>query len=328
MTDVGRPAGLEELYGPVLGDMPRVEAAILEVGNVPVPWLSTLVKHVLGQTGKRMRPAMTLLAGKFGDYNLDVMVPMAASVELLHTASLVHDDTLDEASLRRGNPTVNQLWNKNVAVLFGDYVFAAAAEMVSRTSNVRVMRLFAQTLRIICDGELAQNFAAYQWDAGRDQYFQRIGGKTASLFSMATESGAALSGLPEPQVQALKRYGHSLGMAFQVADDILDFTGEETAMGKAVGGDLIQGTVTLPAIMLVERDARGNAVRRYLEGGRTAEDLNAVLRAVRESDVIERCYEVANGFRVEACQALAGFPAAAARACLERLTEYALARRS
>ncbi len=324
----GRPPTLEELYGPILADMPKVEAAIREVGDVQFSWLSTLVKHVLGQPGKRMRPAMTLLAGRFADYNLDLLVPMAASVELLHTASLVHDDTLDEASLRRGNPTVNHLWNKNVAVLFGDYVFAAAAEMVSRTANVRVMRLFAQTLRIICDGELSQNFAAYRWDAGREQYFQRIGGKTASLFSMATESGAALSGLPEPQVQALKRYGHYLGLAFQVADDVLDFTGEAAAMGKAVGGDLMQGTVTLPAIMLVEREPQGNPVRRYFEAGRTAEDLDAVLRAVRESDVIARCYQVADGFRAQACQSLAGFPDIGARGCLERLTEYVLVRRS
>ena len=315
-----------DIYGPIGADLPKVEQAIQEVGEVDYPWLATLLRHVLGQPGKRMRPAMTLLGGRFHSYNLDLLVPMAAAAELLHTATLVHDDTLDAASLRRGNPTVNTVWNNTTAVLFGDYLFAAAAEMVSRTANVRVMRLFAQTLLVICDGELAQQYAAYRCDTPREQYYQRIGKKTASLFAMATESGAVLSGAPEPDVQALKEYGYKLGIAFQIADDILDFTGEEATLGKPVGSDLLQGTMTLPAILLTERYPAHNPVRDYVEHGRKAGDVQRAVEAIHSERLIAASQEIADQFCREALDALRIFPDTPARGVLADLVSYTVHR--
>ena len=317
-----------KLYEPIASDLRLVEQTMLQVGQVEVTWLASLLQHVLGRTGKRMRPAMTLLAGSFSHYNLDTLVPMAASVELLHTATLVHDDTLDAASLRRGVPTVNRVWDDNIAVLFGDYLFAAAAEMVARTANVRVMRLFAETLRTICDGELSQQFNACQWQLSREQYLQRIGRKTASLFAMATESGAALSEASESLVQTLKHYGYKLGIAFQIADDLLDFSGEESALGKQVGSDLLQGTVTLPAIMLAERYPEDSSVRDFFEQGRQPQDLARIIEGIRGSSILADTYQVAASFCQQAVAALEPLPNTPARRSLVRLTEYALERRS
>ncbi|MBI2886403.1 MAG: polyprenyl synthetase family protein [Chloroflexi bacterium] len=317
-----------KLYTPIAEELPLVDQAIQEVGRVEFPWLSSLLRHVLSARGKRLRPVMTLLAGRCFAYDPERLVPMAASVELLHTATLVHDDTLDGAARRRGIPTVNQAWSSDVAVLFGDYLFAASGEMVSRTRNVRAMRLFAQTLMEVCNGEMAQHFAAYQPELTREEYFRRISKKTGALFALATESGAFLSAAPEPLVHQMKTYGHQLGIAFQIADDILDFAGDETTLGKPVGGDLAQGTLTLPVILLMERYPRSSPARDYLEHGRQPEDLERTIRAVCDPDLLAEAYRVAAGFSHEAAAALDPVPDSAARRCLLALAEYALSRRS
>ena len=328
MTTERTPLDLAELYAPIVAELPLVDEAILGVSQVEFGWLSSLARQVLSRSGKRMRPALTLLAGKLFDYNLELLVPMAASVEMLHTASLVHDDTLDGALLRRGNPTINHIWDDNIAILFGDYLFAASAEMVSRTRNVRVMRLFAETLMVVCSGELSQHFRASLWQLSREEYFQRIGRKTASLFSMATESGAALSGAPEPLVQSLKAYGHELGIAFQVMDDILDLTGEEEALGKPVGSDLRHGTLTLPTILLLERYPRDNPIGDFFEKGRQAQDHARAIKMIRDSTVLAEAAEVAREFCREAIRDLDPLPDTTARRALIDLAEYTVSRRS
>lgn len=312
----------------IAGDLPLVEAMMQEVAQVEFDWLAVLVKHVLGQPGKRLRPAVNLLAGKLFDYNLPQLVPMAASVELLHTATLIHDDTLDKAALRRGLSTVHTVWDANTAVLFGDYLFAASAEMVARTAHVRAMREFAETLGVICSGELSQHFRAYDWRVNEDEYYLRIGRKTASLFALATASGAYLSGADEAQVQALRGYGYKLGMAFQIADDVLDISSDEQTLGKPAGGDLLQGTVTLPAIRFIEGAGDANAVRRFLESGRNREDLPLVLEAIRASDACAQAMLVAHRYINEALAELGRLPANPARDALRQLAETSLDRKS
>lgn len=328
MTTERIPLDLAELYAPVVDELPLVDEAILGVSRVEFGWLSSLARQVLSRSGKRMRPALTLLAGKLFDYNLELLVPMAASVEMLHTASLVHDDTLDGALLRRGNPTINHIWDDNVAILFGDYLFAASAEMVSRTRNVRVMRLFAETLMVVCSGELSQHFRASRWQLSREEYFQRIGRKTASLFSMAAESGAVLSGAPETLVQALRAYGHKLGIAFQIMDDILDLTGEEEALGKPVGSDLRHGTLTLPTILLLERYPRGNPIADFFEKRKQDQDHARAMEMVRDSTVLSEAAEIAQDTSRQAVRALEPLPDTPARRALIDLAEYTVARRS
>jgi len=315
-------------FEPVAADLPLVDETMQRVSEVEFEWLALLVKHVLAASGKRLRPALTLLAGKMFDYNLALLVPMAASVELLHTATLIHDDTLDKAALRRGLSTVHTVWDANTAVLFGDYMFAASAEMVSRTANVRAMRQFAQTVGIICGGELSQHYRAYDWQVTEEEYFRRIGGKTASLFALATESGAYLSGAPETAAQALGEYGYKLGLAFQIADDVLDLTSDEATLGKPAGGDLLQGNVTLPAIRFIAQAGSQNPIRRFLEAGRPADDLAVVLDAVRASDAPAAAMATARRYVDEAVAAIRGLPICAARESLTTLAAFTLERRA
>lgn len=316
-----------EIYAPVLQDLPRVEQTMLETAQEAHAPLSALASHVLSQPGKRVRPVVTLLAGKLFDYDLDLLVPMAASVELLHTATLVHDDTLDEATVRRGLATINHRWDDTTAVLFGDFLFAASAEMVARTANVRVMRLFAETLRIICRGELSQYFSAFDCGVTKEQYFHRIGCKTGALFSMATESGAVLAGASEREVQALKTYGYNLGLAFQIIDDILDFSGDEKILGKPAGSDLAQGTLTLPAIMFLERyPSLKNPIRLAYENGRNPDDLRRAADAVRSSPFIDDARTIACEFGQKAIEGLSVLSDTPARRSLSGLIEYALTR--
>lgn len=315
------------IFEPVAADLPLVEDTMQQVAQVEFEWLAVLVRHVLMASGKRLRPALTLLSGKVFEYNLPQLVPMAASVELLHTATLIHDDTLDKAALRRGLSTVHTVWDTNTAVLFGDYLFAASAEMVARTAHVRAMRQFAETLGVICGGELAQHYRAYDWRVSEEEYLRRIGGKTASLFALATESGAYLSGAPEPAVQALREYGYKLGMAFQIADDVLDVTGDEVVLGKPAGGDLAQGTVTLPAIRFMEAAGESNPVRRFLEGGRPVEDLPAVLEAIRASDAPAQAMAAARSYAEAALRVLHDLPPGPAVASLAALAEFTVQRR-
>ena len=223
------------------------------ISQIDYTWLSEQLSYVVKETGKGIRPALTLLSGKFFKYNLTYLLPMAVSVELMHTATLVHDDAIDKALTRRGQATINSIWGDEIAILMGDFLFAKAGEFVADTQTPRVIKLFSQTLGIISSGEINQFRGAFKLDQNREDYFQRIYGKTASLFSLATQSGAILSQAPEEAVAVMKEYGDNLGIAFQIVDDILDFTSTEEAMGKPVGSDLTQGTLTLPAMLVMER---------------------------------------------------------------------------
>jgi len=315
------------LYGPVQEDLARVEATFESIKQADYAPLAEMLGMVLGGGGKLLRPALTLLAGRFGEYDLDLLVPLAASVELLHTASLVHDDVIDSADTRRGRPTANSAFHNATTVMLGDYMFAHAAEQVARTGNIRVIRLFAQTLMVMTKGEIGQDLSAYDSRQTIRDYLQRIGGKTASLFATACEGGAVVAGQPEERIEALRNYGYNFGMAFQVVDDILDFTGDEAEMGKPVGSDLMQGTLTLPSLLLMERRPADNPVRKYFERPRK-ELLAEAVDAIRGSDIPQESYEMARGFCAAALEALAVLPEDPARQALQDLTGYALERRS
>jgi heptaprenyl diphosphate synthase/octaprenyl-diphosphate synthase len=310
----------------VQADLRLVEAVFEEIKDVDYGPLGDMLRMVLGGGGKLMRPALALLAGRFGDYNLRLLVPLAASVELLHTATLVHDDVIDSAETRRGRPTVNSVFHNSTTVMLGDYLFAHAADQVVRTDSLRVVRLFSQTLMTMARGEIRQDLAAYDSRQDVRDYLARIGGKTASLFATACEGGAIVSGCPEEHIEALREYGYNFGMAFQIVDDILDFTGDEAEMGKPAGGDLRQGTLTLPALLLIEQSPNGNAVQRFLaDPDETV--LAEAIAAVRESGAAEASYKVAADFCERAVGALAPLPANEAKETLVRLASYILERR-
>ena len=221
---------LDEIYEPVREDLLRVEDKLKSVSEVEFSHLSELLTHIL-TGGKEIRPALTLLCGKFYDYNLDRLLPMAAAVQILHIATLVHDDAIDNSMVRRGRPTINSLWGQERAVLLGDYLFAKSGEFSTTTQNLRVVMLSSQTIETISSGELNQALNAFNLEQTRQDYLERISSKTASLFCLATESGAILSQAPEKSVKILREYGYNIGIAFQIVDDILDFIGTEEELG-------------------------------------------------------------------------------------------------
>ncbi|HEU4759959.1 MAG TPA: polyprenyl synthetase family protein [Dehalococcoidia bacterium] len=315
------------LYGSVQGDMARVEETFDGLKRVDYAPLAQMLELVLSGGGKLLRPALALLAGRFGEYDLDLLVPLAASIELLHTATLVHDDVIDNAATRRGRPTANSVFSNGTTVMLGDYMFAHAAELVSRTGNIRVIRLFSHTLMVMATGEIRQDLTAYDSRQNIRDYLQRIGGKTASLFATACEGGAVVGGEPEEWIDALRDYGYAFGMAFQIVDDILDFTGDEAQMGKPVGSDLMQGTLTLPALLLMEHSPKDNPVERYFaRPGK--ERLAQAVEAIRASDIPAESYAMARDFCRQARDALAVLPDNADRQTLIDLTETILDRRS
>ncbi len=315
------------LYGPVQEDLALVEATFESLKQVDYAPLAEMLELVLAGGGKLLRPALTLLAGRFGEYDLDLLVPLATSVELLHTASLVHDDVIDNAATRRGRPTANSAFDNATTVMLGDYMFAHAADQVARTDNIRVIRLFSQTLMMMTKGEIGQDLTAYDSRQTVRDYLQRIGGKTASLFATACEGGSIVAREPEEWVEALRNYGYNFGMAFQIVDDILDFTGDEAEMGKPVGSDLMQGTLTLPSLLLIERYPRDNPVQKFFARHRK-ELLAQAVKMVRESDIPQQSYEMARSFCARAHEALSVLPDDPARQALYNLTDYVLERRS
>ncbi|MSQ33091.1 MAG: polyprenyl synthetase family protein [Dehalococcoidia bacterium] len=314
------------IYAPIEAELDLVLERLRELAQVDFPWLGQMLDHVLRQRGKQIRPALCLLSARFHPHDTTHVVTMAAAAELLHTATLVHDDTVDKSALRRGDPTVHSLWGDSTAILLGDYLFANSADLCTSTGNLRCVHLFARTVMTLCKGELNELFSAFDAKQDRQHYLQRIERKTASLFSMATEAGAVLSGAPEEEVLALRRFGHALGLAFQIVDDILDYMGTEEDLGKPVGNDLLQGTVTLPAILLLEREPADATIRRACEGPDREAAVREAVARIRDSGVIDEAYAIARGYAEEARRELRRLPSSPAQDSLHGLVDYVLDR--
>jgi geranylgeranyl pyrophosphate synthase len=315
-----------DIYKPIKGDLEKVERSLDLISDVDITLLSRLLEYSLRNGGKRIRPSLTLLSGKFNIYDLSLLVPMAAAMELLHTATLVHDDIVDKSSTRRGKPSVCQGWGGACALLLGDYLFAKAGNLVSSTGNVRVVELFSRTLMTISSGELAQIDILFDDRRSREHYYNWISKKTASLFATATESGAILSQASEDEITALRDYGLNFGMAFQIVDDVLDFIGQESELGKPVGSDLIEGAVTLPSILFTEYHPDGDLIKNIIES-RDVSRVSLVLEKVRTSSVLDDCLDIASDFCSRACRAIEMLPDNRYRQALFNLANYVLRRR-
>lgn len=321
---------LDMIYKMVQQDLSTVEEQfklLVDSQRDTFPELHDMLSQVL-VGGKVIRPTLTLLSGKFYKYSLKSLLPMATASELLHIATLVHDDAIDKASVRRSRPTINKIWGIDRAVILGDYLFARAGGFAAATGNLRVIRLFAQTLGTISRAELRQGFSAFNLEQSYDDYIERIAGKTASLFAMATESGAVLSQAPEEAIQGLKEYGYNLGIAFQIVDDILDFVSTEVEMGKPVASDLAQGTITLPSLILLERYPANNPVKRIFSSeSNRQENIIEAMELVRSSGIIDECYQVASEYSTRACRNINLLPDNPSRRALLTLADYVVQRR-
>ena len=309
-------------------ELERVERKMREVSHIEHDQLRTILDYLLGSGGKRLRPALVLLSSKFYPADAEKVTSMAAAVETLHTATLVHDDLIDNAFLRRGNPTLNAMWNSAATVLTGDYLFARAAAFAAETESVRVVSIFAQTLMTICNGELNQIFSSDEGQLTRECYYQRIYSKTASLFAASTEAGAVLGGATQTEARALRDYGHNLGMAFQIVDDVLDFAGNEGDLGKPIGSDLRQGIITLPTIYFLEAHSGDETVTRVLSSRDEGDDeVRAAVEMIKESGAIESSTAEAKRFAARSRDALSILPHNEYRQAMLDLADFVVERR-
>jgi len=320
---------IQRIYEPVQAQLDQVVGALRGIAAQAGPSLEGgLLDHAVLSGGKKLRPALTLLSAQFQPHDHDKPITMATAVELLHIASLIHDDTVDNSAIRRGRATVSSLWGGKVAVLLGDYVFATSAMYVCDTGDVRVIRRFSEAIAELARGELNEHFNLHNWHQTLADYEDRIYNKTASLFRTASECGAVLSGAPEHRCQALKAYGYQLGMAFQIMDDVLDFQGTEAELGKPVGNDLLQGIVTLPALLFAEGHPAELALQRLRGGSVDSGDLRHVVEMVRNSSAVDDAIAVADRYGSRALEALGQLPSNQARRSLEELTAYITSRRA
>ncbi len=291
------------------------------------PDLRAALEHLLAAGGKRVRPTLGLLVGNMLGAEEWRLVMLGAAVELLHTATLVHDDLIDGALLRRGMPTLNARWSPPATVLTGDFLFARAAKLAAETDYLPLMKAFSETLAIIVNGELSQMFTS-RGLISRDNYYKRIYAKTASLFEMTSRAAAMISPVDEARIESMRDFGYQIGMAFQVVDDILDFTGEENTVGKPVGSDLLNGLVTLPAIYYAEAHPKDPDVLSLPQGGWTNSDnMTRLVENIRNSDAAKKSMDEASQFINRALARLEPLGAGTERDALESLAKYIVDRR-
>ncbi len=321
-------SAISSLLSLVAEDMKHVEDKMRAGIAAADEDLQAVVDYLVGAGGKRLRPALTLMAANFYPVEKEKTHALAASIELLHTASLVHDDVIDNSLFRRGLPTLNASWSPGATVLTGDFLFARSAGLAAETGSVQIVTIFAQTLMTIVGGELQQLFNdGHGRIPSREEYHRRIYAKTASLFAAGTRSGAVLCGAPEAEVEALHDYGYYLGMAFQVVDDILDFRGDEERIGKPVANDLRQGIATLPVMLFARtRPDHPTILKAVRREPVTDEEILAVVEQIRASGSVEAAMEEAGRFVEQAQAALATLPDGPYRQAMHKLADYTVAR--
>lgn len=311
-------------------DMERVNALIrTRMASEHAPRIPEVTAHLVEAGGKRLRPMLTLAAARLLGYEGDDHIRLAATVEFIHTATLLHDDVVDESRQRRGRPTANLLWDNKSSVLVGDYLFARSFQLMTETGSIRVLGILANASATIAEGEVLQLTAAQDLRTGEDIYLKVIRGKTAALFSAATEVGGVIAGAPEEQVHALFTYGDALGIAFQIADDLLDYGGTSAVIGKNTGDDFRERKLTLPVIKaLAGADAEERAFwRRVIETGDQREgDLDRALAIMARHGAMAATRDEALVWAGRAKAALAALPPHELRDVLSDLADYVVAR--
>jgi geranylgeranyl pyrophosphate synthase len=309
----------KELFGPAAEDLVSVDAQLRkEIASDP-PEVAGPMADLFDAGGKRIRPGLVLLAARCGSYDAERAFPAAMAVEITHAATLVHDDVIDRAPTRRGRPTVAAQLGDEPAIVIGDFYFAKAYEYAARTRSPEVVVILAEAVMKICSGEVRQQAIRYRYSTGVDEYMQRIEAKTATLLAACCDIGALLGGLPDSDRAALRAYGRSLGLAFQIADDVLDYVGSEGEVGKPIGHDVVEGFATLPLMLAsvpIEDD------RRLSEA-----DATRIVEAVRKSDGPRLALEQAKNHARDARQQLDNMKRREAADSLVSLTDYVVSRK-
>ena len=319
---------LEEIYSPIQEFFPQVEDRIFEILATPNELSSDVIHYFFKAKGKFLRPALVLFGANFGKGIPREVISTAAALEIFHSATLIHDDIIDSAYLRRNLPTVNAKWNPQVAVLVGDYLHDKAIGAIFDTKNDQIVAAFLKTAGIVCDGEILELKEKNNFNLKEETYFTIIERKTAALLATCVESGAILAELAMEQVLALKRFGIYFGMAFQIVDDCLDFMGTENEFGKTLGADLQAGVLTLPLIRLIALlDERGKAeIFSKVKSGLNNAELGGLLRLLQEHAALDYAISKAREFTDRALLELTIFPDLPTRRSLQNLLRYVIER--
>ncbi|GBL53640.1 polyprenyl synthetase family protein [Pseudomonas citronellolis] len=317
----------QAFYRVVADDFTAVDGIIRRQLSSRVPLVEKIGDYIISAGGKRLRPLLVLLSGKALGYSGDDLRLLAATIEFLHTSTLLHDDVVDASGLRRGRATANAQWGNAPSVLVGDFLYARSFEMMVELGSMPVMRIISQATRVIAEGEVLQLTKVRDASTTEETYMEVIRGKTAMLFEASTHSAAAIAGATPEQAEALRQFGDALGIAFQLVDDLLDYRGDASTLGKNVGDDLAEGKPTLPLIATM-RDGtpeQAQLVRKAIQQG-GSQDLEGIRAAVEAAGALDYTANLAREYAARAIDCLKALPDNEYRAALIELSEFAVAR--
>lgn len=304
-------------------DIQLVEKKIKSVTKAESSMIQSASNHLLSAGGKRIRPIFVLLSSRFGSENQDKIIDVAVALELIHMASLVHDDVIDHAMVRRGKPTVNKQWDNGTAVYTGDYIFARTLELLKPFKNHRLHSVLSNTIHELCIGEIEQIRDKFKLDQNHFTYFKRIKRKTALLIESSAQMGAIASGVDSEVENLLKDYGYNIGMSYQIMDDILDFTSTEKELGKPVGSDLLSGHITLPTLYAMSEDENIlKGVQAYFNEEEHPLQIEEIILKIKQSKAIEQSYEVSQRYLHRAKTALEQLPNLEPKQYLDEVAQY------
>ncbi len=320
---------LDPLIALIAADMNQVNAVILARMQSEIPLIPALAGHLIASGGKRMRPMLTLACARLLDYGGTRHHQLAACVEFIHTATLLHDDVVDGSGLRRGKRTANVIWGNPASVLVGDFLFSRSFELMVEDGSLRVLKILSNASAVIAEGEVNQLSAQRRIDTQEETYLDIIGAKTAALFAAACRIAAVVAERDEATERALDCYGRNLGIAFQLVDDAIDYASDDATMGKDRGDDFRDGKMTLPVILARARGSEADAKfwRDAIEGRRVSDaDLAHATALLRQTGAIDDTLARARHYGQRAIDALGGFPQGQAKAALIEAVEFAIAR--
>jgi octaprenyl-diphosphate synthase len=323
------PESLQPLLDVVSSDMEAINRIILDKAVSDVELIPELAHHLIDSGGKRLRPMLALAACKLCNYAGSGHIRVASAIEFMHTATLLHDDVVDESGLRRGKKTARVLWGNQASVLVGDFLLGQAFRMLVDVGSLPVLKILSNAAAVIAEGEVMQLAAANNTTTTEDEYLAIINAKTAALFSAAAEVGAAIAKRPAAEQMALKSYGRNLGLAFQLVDDALDYSGDSTSLGKAIGDDFREGKITLPVILSFRRgseEERAFWTRTIAKGEVEDGDLDRAVALMKQHKALEATMERARSYGAIAHDALAIFPDRPEKAAMQDVIGFCVHR--
>jgi octaprenyl-diphosphate synthase len=328
-SDSAKKASLKKLQSLVADDLSKVNKVIVDRMSSRVPLIPELAGHLVASGGKRLRPLMTLASAHMCGYSGERHIQLAACVEFIHTATLLHDDVVDESDLRRGNATANALWGNQASVLVGDFLFSRAFQLMVKDGSLKVLDILSTASAVIAEGEVQQLVTSNDTNTSEDAYLEVISNKTAALFSAACRIGAVVADRPKAEEEALESYGRNIGITFQLIDDVLDFSAKQATLGKTVGDDFREGKMTLPVILAFRRGddtERAFWIRTLEELDQQEGDLEQAMALLEKHGALEDTIERARHYGAKARDAIGFFPASEEQQALVDVIDFCIER--